>query len=271
MEYEKTAIAVLNKIGIEVVELSKWYCCGALYSLAVDDLMKHVGAVRTLINAQKQSREIGSDKLLTICPMCFNVLKRVNNLLKENPDKLETLSLFMDEEERYNVGISILHVVEILRENIDLLKKNLVRKPSNTIVSVYYGCTLVRPKNIGVDNPEDPTIVENLLRELGFNVVDHPFKTLCCGSYHVLDKREIVLNNSRRIIEHSVNRRVKVLVNVCPLCLYNLSETLKTMGKRIDLRIVYLTELLAYVMGLDEYLSSDTLEFFNTVFTHSHE
>ncbi len=267
-EYEETSIAVLEKLGISVIELREWYCCGALYSLAVDDLIKHLGAVRTLVNAEKLSSEYNTNKLLTICPMCFNVLKRVNKLLKSDPDKLSTITQYMDEEEPYHVSIDVIHIVEILSEKKDELKKLVVRGLGDIGVAVYYGCTILRPKDIGVDDPEEPRIIDDLLRELGVNVVDFPFKSLCCGAYHVLDKKDIVYSNSTKILEAARDNGAKLVVTICPLCLYNLRISLNKLSGKEKIYIVYLTELLAYMFGLDQVLSKNTLEIFNTIFTY---
>lgn len=260
-EYEDSTLAVLNKLGYNVVELRKWYCCGALYSLAVDDLIKHLGAVRTLINAEKMSREYGSKKLLTICPMCYNVLRRVHLFLEKNPDKLETISQYMDEEERYKLSIETIHVVQLLYEKRDELKKLIVRNLGEASVSVYYGCTIVRPKDIGIDNPDDPRIGEELLRGIGVKVVETPYKTYCCGSYHVLDNPDLVYKNSLKIINSVAEAGASIIVTVCPLCLYNLETTLEKTRFGREIRVVYLTELLAYLMGLDQHLSEQKLGF----------
>ena len=238
LEYEKASIAVLEKLGIGVIELDKWYCCGALYSLAIDDLMKHLGAVRTLVKAQVQSRDTGTNNLLTICPMCFNVLKRVNKLLIENPDNLETISRFMDEEEEYKAGINVYHIVEILANNVDRIKENMVRELGDVKIAVYYGCTLLRPKEIAVDDPERPQIVENLIKKLNGKTVDYPFKSECCGSYQVLVNRDIVYNKSKLIINEASIRGADLIVTVCPLCYYNLKITLNNLKKPPKIEIV---------------------------------
>ncbi len=267
LEYEKASIAVLEKLGIDVIELDKWYCCGALYSLAIDDLMKHLGAVRTLVKAQVQSRDTGTNNLLTICPMCFNVLKRVNKLLIENPDNLETISRFMDEEEEYKAGINVYHIVEILANNVDRIKENMVRELGDVKIAVYYGCTLLRPKEIAVDDPERPQIVENLIKKLNGKTVDYPFKSECCGSYQVLVNRDIVYNKSKLIINEASIRGADLIVTVCPLCYYNLKITLNNLKKPPRVKIVYISELLAYLLGLDTVLPPETKELFENVFS----
>ncbi|RLG83613.1 MAG: heterodisulfide reductase, subunit B [Thermoprotei archaeon] len=269
LEYERTSLAVLNKLGIDVIELDKWYCCGALYSLAIDDLMKHLGAVRTLVKAQVQSRNTGTNDLLTLCPMCFNVLKRVNKLLIENPDNLETIAKFMDEEEPYNVGVNVYHIVEILSNNIEKLKENIVKDLNGVNIAVYYGCTLLRPKEIAIDDPEHPWIIEKLIEDLGGKIVDYPFKSECCGSYQVLINRDIVYDKSGTIINEASTRGADLIVTVCPLCYYNLKITLKNMKRPPKAKIVYISELLAYLLGLDKVLSTETKALLENVFSQA--
>jgi len=268
-EYEESTRAVLNQIGVNMVELNKWYCCGALYGLAIDNLMSHVGAVRTLIHAEEMSRQLGVNKLLTICPMCYNVLKRVNKFLRENPDKYNMLTqYFIDEGRRYSLNIEVVHLVELLRDNLYKIKEKMVRDPHGfkAVISVYYGCTIVRPRDIGVDDPEDPLIIENMLSNLGFKTVSIPFKTYCCGSYHILDNPEIVFKNTSRIIESSINHGSPLMVTVCPLCLHNVRETVKRLNYGSRINAVYLPEIIAYMMGLDNYVSKESLEVLNKFF-----
>jgi heterodisulfide reductase subunit B len=47
--FEDSAIASMAILGVNLVELPRWNCCGTVYSLAEDDLIHHVAAVRTLV------------------------------------------------------------------------------------------------------------------------------------------------------------------------------------------------------------------------------
>jgi len=260
-EYEKTSIAILKKLGIEVYELERWYCCGVMFNLASDDLMKHLGAVRTLIKSQELSRKIGSTDLFTLCPMCFNVLKRVNNLLKNYPDNLKTISLFMDEEERYGLTINVYHITEVLRRNVDKLKSFVVKKLNGIKVAPYYGCTVLRPKEIAIDAPENPMIMEDLIAITGASVIEYPFKSECCGSYQVLTNSEIIVNKGKDLILGASERGANVIVTLCPLCKYNLELALKSMKKAPEIKIMYITELLAYSLGLETEMTEESREF----------
>ena len=75
-----TLFASLKALGVEVEELPRWNCCGAVLSLADDDLLHLIAPVRNLIRAQEQGAEI----LLTACSMCYNTLARANGIIKND-------------------------------------------------------------------------------------------------------------------------------------------------------------------------------------------
>ena len=49
---EKSALAALDILGVEYEELPRWNCCGAVYSLADDDLIHIIAPVRDLIRVR---------------------------------------------------------------------------------------------------------------------------------------------------------------------------------------------------------------------------
>ncbi|MCL0039080.1 heterodisulfide reductase-related iron-sulfur binding cluster [Dehalococcoidia bacterium] len=53
--FEDSAIASMAVLGIDLVELPRWNCCGASYCLAEDDLIHQVAPVRDLIRVKEQS------------------------------------------------------------------------------------------------------------------------------------------------------------------------------------------------------------------------
>lgn len=249
IDYEKKGLAIIRKLGIEVEELADWYCCGALFSLAIDELAKHIGGLRTLIKAQEHSRKLGAITLLTLCPMCYNVLKRINNMLTSRPENLETLSLFMDEEERYRVSVDVIHLLNILNDNINKLKSAVVKDMKEFKVVSYYGCTLLRPKEVAIDNAENPTIMDNVLQALGATVIEFPLRSECCGSYQVAVNRDVVKTKSLEIIDEALALDANTIAVVCPLCYYNLNIALKE--SKAKLNIVYITDLISYALGLE--------------------
>ncbi len=264
--YEKTAFDVFNTLKLRVKELDKWWCCGATFGLAVDDVARHLGAVRSLIQAEREGGSNGTNKLLTLCPMCFNVLKRVNNLLKKDPGKLETIRRYLrDEDLDYNLGVEVVHVLEVFDKVRDRIRENVKRRSDGIIVAPYYGCTPLRPREIGVDNPEAPSIMERILDALGVRYVRFPFRTECCGAYVSIYNRDAAISKSSLIIISAYKSGANVLLTVCPLCHYNLSLAYKYMRNKPPIKIIYLTELMAYLMGLDDNIPPDVKSFLDSI------
>jgi heterodisulfide reductase subunit B len=255
---EKTAFAIMEKLGHELVEMDDWTCCGVVSSLSDDDLMRHIAPLRNLIHVEDQNE----DKLITLCDMCCNTLKQTNLRVKDNKDDLETLNLFMDKENDYKGSVKIYHFLEYLRDEIGFnYIKKLVKNPlKNMKIMPYYGCMMLRPREVAIDDAEEPTILSDLLTSLGAEVVDNPFKIECCGSYHTIENKDIVRNRSHRITNYATNNGAEAMVLSCPLCRFNLDyrgkEAEKIFKGYKQIPIYYYTQLIAIALGLDQDICS---------------
>ena len=250
---EQTAFAIMEYLGHSMTEMDDWTCCGVVASLSDDDLMHHLAPLRSLIHVEDQ----GEDKVITLCDMCCNTLKQTNLRVKNNPDDLETLNAFMDRENDYKGTVTVLHFLEFLRDEIgfDVLKKKVKYPLENLQLMPYYGCMLLRPREVAIDDAEEPRILSDLLMALGAHVVDNPFKIECCGSYHTVENKDIVRHRAHRITGYAVDRGAEAMVLSCPLCRFNLdvrgkeAETEFKGYKQIP--IYYYTQLIAIALGLD--------------------
>ena len=250
---EKSAFAITKALGHELVEMDDWTCCGVVSSLSDDDLMRHLAPLRNLIHVEDQ----GENRVVVLCDMCCNTLKQTNLRVKEKHDDLETLNLFMDRENDYRGTVKVQHFLEFLRDDVgfNVLKK-MVKKPlKNLKIMPYYGCMLLRPREVAVDDAEEPTILSDLLSALGVEVVDNPFKIECCGSYHTIQEKELVSRRAYRIASYAIERGADAIVLSCPLCRFNLDVRGKEAEKMFNgykqLPVFYYTQLIAVALGLD--------------------
>ncbi|HEC94563.1 MAG TPA: heterodisulfide reductase, subunit B [Thermoplasmatales archaeon] len=250
---EKTAYAITEALGHELVEMQDWNCCGVVASLTTDDLMHHLAPLRNLIHVEDE----GEDKVVVLCDMCCNTLKQTNLRVKENPDDLETLNAFMDRENDYKGTVTVYHFLEFLRDEIgfDVIKK-MVKNPLNGMkIMPYYGCMLLRPREVAIDDAEDPQIFSELLTALGAEVVDNPFKIECCGSYHTIEEKQLVSKRAYRITNYAVEREADAIMLSCPLCRFNLDVRGKEAEKMFkgykQIPVYYYTQLIAVALGLD--------------------
>ncbi|MCK4645247.1 MAG: CoB--CoM heterodisulfide reductase iron-sulfur subunit B family protein [Candidatus Aminicenantes bacterium] len=253
--FEESALYSLKKLGVEVEELPRWNCCGTVFSLATDDLIHHVAAIRNLIRA----KESNSNKIMTLCAMCYNTLKRANERVKADPESLDKINQFMYRENiDYEGDVKVLHLLELLRDEIKLenLGKHVVKSLKNLKVANYYGCLLVRPKEIGLDDIENPTVLENIMTSLGADPIDFPYKTECCASYQTVDKPEIVADRTFHILTSAQEQGAEVVTVSCPLCAFNLDhrqkETVREYPEFKNIPILYFTQLMAIALGCPE-------------------
>jgi len=250
---EESAFAIMNSFGHELVEMEDWNCCGVVASLSQDDLMKHLAPLRNLIHVEDQ----GEKKVITLCDMCCNTLKQTNLRVKENPDDLETLNLFMDRENDYKKTVEVIHFLEFLRDEIGFnnIKKKVKNPLKDMKIMPYYGCMMLRPREVAIDDAEEPTILTDLMNALGAEVVDNPFKVECCGSYHTIEEKELVSRRAHRITNFAIERDADAMVLSCPLCRFNLDTRGKEAEKMFQgykqIPTYYYTQLIACALGLD--------------------
>jgi heterodisulfide reductase subunit B len=253
--FEDSTICSLKTIGVEVEELDRWNCCGTVFSLTTDDLIHHVAPIRNLIRV----KEANYDKVMTVCAMCYNTLKRANERVKSDPDSLEILNNFMDREEiKYEGDVKIFHLLEFLKDEITFenIGKQVVKPLKKLKIASYYGCLLVRPKEIGFDDMENPTILDDLMAVLGADSIDFPYKTECCGAYQTVDNPEIVAERTYHILSSAQDQGAEIVVVSCPLCAFNLDQRQKVTAEKYpdfkNIPVLYFTQPLAIALGCPE-------------------
>jgi heterodisulfide reductase subunit B len=253
--FEDSAICALNNLGIEVQELDRWNCCGTVFSFATDDLIHHLAPIRNLIRVKEQD----SDKVMTLCAMCYNTLKRSNLRMQKDKESLDIINdLMYRENVKYEGDVTVYHLLELLKDGIKFenLAAKVVKPLKKLKVASYYGCLLVRPKEIGFDDQENPTILDNLMEALGADPIDFPYKTECCAAYQTVDKPEVVADRTYQILTSAQNQGAEVVVVSCPLCAFNLDNrqkhTLKKYPEFKHIPILYFTQLLAIALGCPE-------------------
>jgi heterodisulfide reductase subunit B len=249
---EEPAVASMKALGFKLDEVPRWNCCGAVYSLADDDLIHQVAPVRNLIRVKKQ----GKTGLVTLCAFCLNTLKRANLLMREDVAKRDTINDFIDEGIAYSGDVAVLHLLEVLRDQIgwEALSQRAKRPLRELKVAPYYGCTLLRPAEVAIDNVENPTVLSDFLKALGASPVDFPESTTCCGSYQVIGSPGDISEYARPILSSALGHGAEALVLTCPLCDYNLRRGQQELVKKNSgfrrVPLFYFTQLLALALGL---------------------
>lgn len=256
---DRSARDAALSLGFELDEIEHWTCCGAVPPVSRERVMNLVAPSRILRTVQ----ESGRDLLVTLCDFCYNTLKRTNHAILNDPVIRRRVGAFLAEDRSgspgaadYEGGVRVLHFLEYLRDVVGYgtLPGRVVRPLGGLRVAPYYGCVMLRPGGeIGLDNPENPSIIDDLVTALGGEPVRYPYRTECCGSYLSVSNPEASTRLCRTILASARERGAEALVVSCPLCFHNLDSQQAALQERHPgfrpLPVLYFTQLLSLALG----------------------
>jgi len=251
--FDNAVRASAMTLGVELVELPEWNCCGATFPLLVDNAIDLIGPAEVLYKASQEGQQ-----LATACTTCYNVVKRTNRTLKEDGDMLDKVNYFLEHDSDYEGSVEVLDVVQILRDEVGWDEvREAVKKPLDGLkVAAYYGCMVVRPPDeVAYDDPDDPTSLDDMLSALGGQRVAWPHKTECCGAYLAVKSPEVTREMSYAVLSSAIRNGAELIVANCPLCQFNLDRQQQTMSQRYagyePIPVLYYAQLLGLALGLD--------------------
>lgn len=250
-EYGLSTMAVCKSLGIELTELEDWNCCGASSAHMTNDFISVGLPARNLALAE----QTGLD-LLTVCAACYSRLKAASARLKADISLREGISEVIDADPLFRGRIR--HLLDVIVNDVGIseIKRHVRRDLSGIKAVPYYGCLLVRPREVCFcDSSENPTDLDRLISALGLEVRKWSYKTDCCGGSLSLSRNDIVQKLVNRIFEQASQAGADLIVTACPMCQANL-EMRQSPGKlRFKLLyripVVYFTEILGVAMELE--------------------
>jgi len=243
-EYDISARLVCQKLGIELRELEDWACCGASSAHTTSELLSIALPAREL-----QAAEQVGLPLAVACAMCFSRLKHAAHDLADEA-KLAQVSGILGKELRNST--QVVHLLQVIGGCINTVP--LTRRLSGLKVACYYGCLLVRPREVmNFDDEENPQMMDRLIETLGAEAIDWDLKVACCGASLPLTRRDIVLKLSHRLLSQARQLGADCVAVACPMCHSNLDAYQKEMeteyGERLGLPILYFTQLVGLALG----------------------
>ena len=245
LEYGLSTRAVFAHLGMGLVELDGWNCCGASSAHVVSHALAVALPARNLALAQA----VGHD-LVTPCAACFNRMKAADYYLRTDPimrAEVESMVGF-----KYSGDVAVRPVMAVLYE--DYGPAQIAREVRQSLAGLkvvpYYGCLLVRPPQVTqFDDPDNPQVMAALLRAAGAEVLPWSHATDCCGASLSLSRADVVQNLVGRLVDRAREAGADALVTACPLCQVNI-EMRQTQDPKMP--AFYITELLGLAFGLPE-------------------
>ena len=243
-ELDLYAYRCAEALGVTLEEIENWQCCGGVFTTANDEVATKLSSVRALKDAADREQP-----LVTVCSACHNVIKQTNYAMQNDKAFADKVNRYMAEEGPYNGEAEVLHYLEMLRDLVgfDRLKANVVNSLKGKKIAAYYGCLLLRPNQVmRMDDPENPTVMEDFIKALGAQPVVYAKRNECCGGYIMMESPEAARKNSSAVVANAKAAGAEMIITACPLCKYNLVKS----GS--ELPVVYFTELLAEALGVKE-------------------
>lgn len=251
-----SAAAVMKRLGIEWIELTKAACTGAGVLQEKDLKLGDTLNVRTLAMAEQMGLP-----LMVICSTCQGVISQANARVQRDPEYLKEINCFIkDEGLEYRGTTVVKHLLWAVIEDVGLekLKQTFSHELAGLKFAPFYGCYIVRPSDaLGFPaNPQRQTSLETVITATGASVVDFAGKTQCCGFPILLINQA---NSMKMVSKHTgaaADLGADAMVTPCPLCHLNLDgyqpkARRQNRGDKGDLPIIHLPQLLGLAMGMD--------------------
>ncbi len=252
--YDVSVRAVARVLGIELVELDDWNCCGATEYFSQDELTACAVIARNLALV-----EPSMDQLTAPCAACFLNLKKVDRLMAEHPDLGGRINEALAAGGlHYDPGrVRVRHLLELIHTDVgeEAIKARVVRPLTGLRVAPYYGCQVVRPYK-DVDDPEYPVKMDELFKWLGAEVVDYPVKSHCCGGHMTQISEPEAFELIRRLLQSAQEYDTDVIACLCPMCQLNMdayqARVNGMFNTSFSIPVLYFTQLLGLALGLPE-------------------
>lgn len=249
-EYDESLRMIVAKMGIELLPVPDWNCCGASSAHSLDHDLSIALPARILSLAET----LGVEDMVVPCAACYNRLVMARHEMLENAEVCARVNEITGME--YKGTVKPLNIIEFLQKHAESFKDKITA-PFDKDVACYYGCLLVRPpKVVQFDRPEDPRSMDDVMTMMGATPVDWDFKVECCGAGHSITRASLVGKLSSQIVGNAVKKNAQAIIVACPLCHSNLDMRRnfinKAAGEKYTIPVLYITEALGLAMGLGE-------------------
>ncbi|MGD8519544.1 MAG: CoB--CoM heterodisulfide reductase iron-sulfur subunit B family protein [Desulfobacterales bacterium] len=253
-QYAAATAAVTRKLGIELVDMAEFNCCG--YPARNTDFRAFVlSAAKNLAVAQKAGLD-----MLVMCKCCYGSLKKVENILHHDKKLKTEINGFLAKENlEYRNGIQIKHLLSVLYHDVglDSLKERITKVYSGLQIAVSYGCHALRPSIVtAFDDPVSPKIFDELVEITGAFSVDWSRKLDCCGAPLTGINDQLAMEMAQKKITSAREASANFICTACPYTQLQFDKIQTYWSAGADdtelLAPILYPQLLGLSMGIDE-------------------
>lgn len=261
--YNTSTKAVGKELGLDLVELKNWNCCGAMEVKNIDPKIQTYLSARNLSIAE----DMGFDTVMAPCNGCYHNLKKAEYDLSHDDKSVEVNARLSGKagHKTYESGkVETIHALDWIKKAIG--EEEIARRVTNSLkgmkIANYYGCMYTRPRHIfpekdkgpGTESTAKPHFMDDILAAAGAQNVEFPLKTACCGGAHTLSDSDTSTKLVLNILTTAEACGAEVIATECPTCHTGLEmhqiRAEKVLGRKTNVKILYFTQLLGMALGL---------------------
>jgi heterodisulfide reductase subunit B len=253
VQYETAARAVMRKLGIQLVDIRDFKCCG--YPVRnLDQKAFLLSASENLAIAEKLGLNI-----MALCKCCFGSLKETEHFLKEEGDFQEEIKQALAQKGlKYEGKFEVKHFLSVLYHDVGLdeIKSNVSQSYKGLKIATHYGCHALRPSKVTqFDDPIAPSIFDKLVEVTGAQSINYNSKLDCCGAPVMGVNDDLSMNITAKKLANGKKAGADYLCAACPYCQLQFDHVQKMMvsqnGNEALASMVY-PQLLGLCLGIDE-------------------
>jgi heterodisulfide reductase subunit B len=255
-QYETSSRAVLEQLGVELIDIEEFNCCG--YPLRNIDFNTFLlASARNLALAEKKKLNI-----MTLCQCCYGTLKKADFLLKENPSlRKEVNAVLQRESIPYKGEIEVKHFLSVLDQEVgvEAIRKKIEKPFQGLKIAAHYGCHALRPSQVvRFDDPGSPSLFERLVNVTGAESIDWLMRLECCGAPLLGTQDELSAEMTLKKLKNGRESGADYLCTACPYCQIQFDTVqqmiLSQQGSNDPLPSILYPQLLGLSMGISAEL-----------------
>ena len=213
-QYADATEAVLTRLGVDLVEMTQFCCCGSP-ARNTDHRAYVLSAAKNLAVAESAGLD-----MLVMCKCCYGSLKKAEYFLNQDQDlKADINRLLAKENLEYNNKVRVKHLLSVLYHDVglDRLKDNISKTYSGLQIAVSYGCHALRPSTVTeFDDPVSPKIFDELVEATGASSVEWARKLDCCGAPLTGINDRLAMDMALKKISSAREASAQFICTACP-------------------------------------------------------
>lgn len=253
--YELSTRKVAESLGIELVDVQDFCCCGfPIKSVTWDTHL--LLAARNLCLAEERGLD-----LCCICNSCTSVLTEINRELKHDHELRERVNGRLRKiGHEFRGTVEVKHFVRILYQDVgtERISGQVTRNLSQLRLAPHYGCHILKPSSNydGFDDPENPRVLDELIAAAGAQPVEYGRKKQCCGGAVLAVDEDLALTLARTKLEDLADSPAEALCLTCTFCCVMYDDNQMKINKKFEteysLPVLYYPQLLGLALGYPE-------------------